>query len=146
VSSVVAPSPAAERRLGPGGDGNRWSLPTDGLPVFEHVVVDREHRTISCELFVPRELRVLRDHFPAAPVVPGVMQVAWAVELACRHGLASGPLRGILTAKFRRLVLPGMRLAAHVESGPAAGQCCFVFELDGEAVSTGRLQFGAGRD
>ena len=146
MSSVVAPSPAAERRHGTGAEGSGWSLPPDSLPDFGHVTVDGERRTISCELAVPRELHVLRDHFPGAPVVPGVMQVAWAVELARRHGLASGPLHEILTAKFRRLVLPGMRLAARVESGPAPGQCCFVFELGGVAVSSGRLQFGAGRD
>lgn len=146
MSSVVAPPPAAERWPGPSGEVSGWSLPPEGLPDFGRVTVDRERRSISCELSVPRELRVLRDHFPGAPVVPGVMQIAWAVELARRHGLASGPLRGILAAKFRRLVLPGMRLAARVEPGPAPGQCCFVFELGGEAVSSGRLQFGAGRD
>ena len=140
------PSLAAEREPGTGGEGSRWALLPDGLPVFDHVSVDCAHRSISCEISVPRELRVLRDHFPGAPVVPGVTQIAWVVELVRRHRLASVPLRGILAAKFRRLVLPGMRLAARIESGPAPGQCCFVFELDGEAVSSGRLQFGTGRD
>ena len=144
MSSVVAPSPAAERRLEPGADGSGERMPPSDLPVFDHVTVDGERRTLSCELLVSRELRVLRDHFPAAPVVPGVMQIAWAVELACRHGLVSGPLFGIVTAKFRRLVRPGMLLAARLEASPEQGQCSFVFELDGEAVSTGRLQFGAG--
>lgn len=132
------------RRLDPGGDCGGWSLPPDSLPVFGHVTVDGERRTLSCEMVVPRELRVFRDHFPAAPVVPGVTQVAWAVELARRYGLATGPLRGIVTAKFRRLVLPGMRLEARVEAGPEQGQCSFVFGIEGVAVSTGRLQFGNG--
>ena len=143
MSSVVAPSPAAERRLEPGANGSGGPLPPESLPIIEHVTVDGERRTLCCELFVPRELRVFRDHFPGAPVVPGVMQVGWAVELACRHGLVSGALFGIVTAKFRRLVRPGMRLAARLEAGPAQGQCNFAFELDGEVISTGRLQFGA---
>lgn len=144
MSSVVTPLPATQRRLEPGQNDSGGSLPPDALPVFGHVTVDGDRRALSCELFVPRELRVLRDHFPAAPVVPGVTQIAWAVELAHRHGLATGPLRGIVTAKFRRLLLPGIRLEARVEAGPALDQCCFVFELDGEAISTGRLQFGTG--
>lgn len=143
MSSVVAPLPAAECRLGPGANGSDGRLPPEILPDFDHVTIDGGRRTLTCELYVPRDLRVFRDHFPAAAVVPGVTQVAWAVELAGRHGLVSGALSGIVTAKFRRLVRPGMRLTARLEAGPAEGQCSFVFELDGEAVSTGRLQFGA---
>lgn len=144
MSSVVAPSPAAERRLEPGANGCGGRLPPESLPIIDRVKVDTGRRALTCELSVPRDLPVFRDHFPAAAVVPGVMQIAWAVELACRHGLVSGALLGIVTAKFRRLVRPGMRLTAWLEAGPAEGQCSFVFELDGEAVSTGRLQFEAG--
>jgi 3-hydroxymyristoyl/3-hydroxydecanoyl-(acyl carrier protein) dehydratase len=112
------------------------------MPIVSRVAVDDARRTLTCELLVPRDLRIFHGHFPAAPIVPGVTQIGWVVELARRHGIAAGRCSGIVTAKFRRLVLPGMRLVARVEAGPGTGQCQFEFELDGATVSTGRLQFG----
>jgi 3-hydroxymyristoyl/3-hydroxydecanoyl-(acyl carrier protein) dehydratase len=90
---------------------------------------------------IPYELPVFRGHFPSTPIVPGVVQVGWAVDLARAHGLASGPFAGISQAKFRRLVQPGMTLEARLEHDPAAGQLCFRYSLASTVVSTGRVQF-----
>jgi 3-hydroxymyristoyl/3-hydroxydecanoyl-(acyl carrier protein) dehydratase len=116
------------------------------MPIVSRIVVDHARRTLVCELLVPHDLPIFHGHFPAVPIVPGVTQVGWAVELVRQHGIAAGRCSGIVTAKFRRLVLPGMRLMARIEADPGAGQCQFTFELAGAAVSTGRLQFGAGHD
>jgi hypothetical protein len=53
---------------------------------------------------------------------------------------------GIITAKFRRLLQPGMRLKARLARSAAAGQLHFEYECEGAVVSTGRLQFGGGHD
>jgi len=144
VSSVIAVSPGTDHRAGCGADsGERPSAPYS-MPVVSRVAVDDARRILVCELLVPHDLRIFHGHFPAVPIVPGVVQVGWVVELARQHGVAAGRCFGIVTAKFRRLVQPGMRLAARIEAGPGAGQCQFTFELDGAAVATGRLQFGPG--
>jgi 3-hydroxymyristoyl/3-hydroxydecanoyl-(acyl carrier protein) dehydratase len=114
------------------------------MPIVGRVAVDEARRTLACELLVPHDLRIFHGHFPSAPIVPGVTQIGWVVKLACQHGIAAGRCSGIVTAKFRRLVLPGMRLVAHIESDPNTGECRFEFQLDGATVSTGRLRFGTG--
>ncbi len=116
------------------------------LPVIRELVVDPSLRSMSCRFLVSQDLPVLRGHFPSAPIVPGIMQVGWAVELARTHRLVSGCCTGIVTAKFRRLMLPGMDIDATLERGSTAGQLQFSFRLRGDLVSTGRLQFGARGD
>ena len=116
------------------------------LPVIRELVVDPSLRSMSCRFLVNHDLPVFRGHFPGAPIVPGIMQVGWAVELARNNRLVSGLCTGIVTAKFRRLMLPGMDIDAALERGSTAGQLQFSFRLRGDVVSTGRLQFGARSD
>ena len=112
------------------------------LPVISELVVDPSLQSMSCRFLVSRHLPVFRGHFPGVPIVPGVMQVGWAVELARTYGLVSGYCTGIVTAKFRRLMLPGMDIDANLERDSRTGQLQFSFRCRGDVVSTGRLQFG----
>jgi 3-hydroxymyristoyl/3-hydroxydecanoyl-(acyl carrier protein) dehydratase len=116
------------------------------MPVISDLVLDPGTQSLTCLLRVPDDLPIFRGHFPAVPIVPGVIQVAWAVELARGHGLVNGCLVAISTAKFRRVVRPGMCLRARVGRGAAAGQLQFTYELAGAVVSTGRLCFGSGHE
>jgi 3-hydroxymyristoyl/3-hydroxydecanoyl-(acyl carrier protein) dehydratase len=116
------------------------------LPRISDVTVDRTARSLSCRLQVPADLAVFRSHFPHAPIVPGVLQVGWAVELAREHGLATGRCEGISTVKFRRLVRPGMRLLAHLRAGKQPGELNFRYEAGDDVVTTGRLRFEGDHD
>ena len=125
-------------------------VPVEGRPAWMPFVSDVVSGSggggLVCQLRVPYDMAIFRGHFPSAPIVPGVMQVGWAVELARAHGLADGPLTGIGAAKFRRVVRPGMCLAARLERGARPGQVHFRYACGDTVVATGRLQFGAGRD
>jgi hypothetical protein len=114
------------------------------MPVVTDLAVERASASLSCRLWIPHDLRVFRGHFPSAPIVPGVLQLGWAVELGRAHRLSVGRLTGIVTAKFRRLLQPGMCLAAWVAQGPGPGQLQFRYALRDTVVSLGRLQFGDG--
>jgi 3-hydroxyacyl-[acyl-carrier-protein] dehydratase len=116
------------------------------MPVISELALDADSQSLNCRFLVPADLAIFRGHFPGVPIVPGIMQVGWAVELARAHGLVTGPCTGIITAKFRRLVQPGMRLEARLERSTPAGQLHFKYECDGAVVSIGRLQFGGGHD
>jgi 3-hydroxyacyl-[acyl-carrier-protein] dehydratase len=119
----------------PAGDETAW------MPAISELVLDPGLRSLTFHFIVPRGLPIFRGHFPGLPIVPGALQVGWAAELARTHGLETGRCTGIVTAKFRRLMLPGMRMAARLEPGPQAGQVRFEYASDGAVVSTGRLQF-----
>jgi 3-hydroxymyristoyl/3-hydroxydecanoyl-(acyl carrier protein) dehydratase len=116
------------------------------LPLISDLSVDRVAGTLSCWFQVPTDLAIFRGHFPGAPIVPGVVQVGWVVELAREHGLATGRFAGISTVKFRRLVRPGNRLMACLRAGRQAGSLHFDYETGGTVVTTGRLRFECDHD
>jgi 3-hydroxymyristoyl/3-hydroxydecanoyl-(acyl carrier protein) dehydratase len=116
------------------------------MPAISEIALDADSRSLKCRFLVPADLPFFRGHFPEVPIVPGVVQVGWAVELARAHGLVTGPCVGIITAKFRRLLRPGMRLEARLERSAPAGQLHFEYECEGAVVSNGRLQFEGGHD
>jgi 3-hydroxymyristoyl/3-hydroxydecanoyl-(acyl carrier protein) dehydratase len=112
------------------------------MPVMRELSLDPELQSLTCHFMVPRDLPVFSGHFPGLPVVPGIMQVGWAAELAREHALVTGRCTGMVTAKFRRLLLPGMQIDASLDGGSRSGQLQFRFQCGGEVVSIGRLQFG----
>ncbi len=126
----------AELPAEPAEPGPAW------MPVIRDLALATDLHSLTCRFLVPHDLPVLGGHFPGLPVVPGIMQVGWAAELARTHALVTGRCTGIATAKFRRLMLPGMDIDANLERGSSIGQLQFSFRCRGDVVSTGRLQFG----
>jgi hypothetical protein len=131
VESLPTPGQPASA----GDSGPAW------MPIISDLVLDRGSRSLACQLRVPYDLPIFDGHFPSKPIVPGVIQVGWAVELARANGLATGRFAGISTAKFRRLLQPGLCLAAHLDCSARSGQLEFTYRLGESIVTIGRLQF-----
>lgn len=94
---------------------------------------------------LPAGLEYFEGHFPQVPLLPGVVQIGWAVELAKAHlgphSAALGRFRSLANVKFMRVLQPGasvrLRLTEHRENRELE------FEYhDGEMVcSSGRVLF-----
>ena len=95
---------------------------------------------------MPYDLAIFDGHFPTIPILPGVVQVAWAVDLARTHLQVGGRFRGITATKFRRLVQPGMSLALTLEHQPETGELRFEYLLGEALASIGRVLFGGADD
>jgi len=139
-NAMTDEAPEVRSPATPAGTAPAW------MPVISELELDAELRSLACRFTVPRDLAVLEGHFPGLPVVPGIMQVGWAAELARAHLLVTGRCTGIATAKFRRLLLPGMQVDASLDGGSRSGQLQFSFQSGGDVVSTGRLLFGGSGD
>ena len=96
---------------------------------------------LGCRVRVPYDLAIFDGHFPAIPIVPGVVQVDWAVDLARAQLRIAGRFKGIAATKFRRLVRPGMELDLTLEHRPESGELRFEYQLGEALVSTGRVLF-----
>jgi 3-hydroxymyristoyl/3-hydroxydecanoyl-(acyl carrier protein) dehydratase len=93
-------------------------------------------------LRVPPELQYLKGHFPGAPVVAGIVQVKWAIELARRYLGAGGELTGMDALKFQQLMRPGAVVTLALEWQASAAKLRFSYRSDDTRFSSGRLLFG----
>jgi 3-hydroxymyristoyl/3-hydroxydecanoyl-(acyl carrier protein) dehydratase len=131
-----------EQMPDPGHENSHVLLLRSGLPIVSNLVADVSSGTLECHLRVPFDLPVFRGHFRDLPIVPGVTQMGWAVELARAHGIVSSRLVGVTAAKFCRIAQPGMTFEVRLA---AAGQAMqFIYRRNQALVSIGRLQFEDG--
>ncbi len=102
------------------------------LPRQDRAIPLREHAqdgrwTLALQL--PLELIHFDGHFPQAPVLPGVLQVGWALALAAPRLGTSMHCREMEALKFQRLLRPGdcIELSLHLEADPGRhpGQTAF---------------------
>lgn len=97
---------------------------------------------IEYELMVPEELYYLQGHFPDQPILPGVVQLHWAVELAKSALEINAAFKGIEALKFHRVIEPQTPLRLTLERAEASGKLHFSFQSDLGVHSQGRILFG----
>lgn len=59
---------------------------------------------LRIRLCVPGDLSYFHGHFPAHPVLPGVVQLRWVEDLARRFNLIDGEFLSIDKLKFMRII------------------------------------------
>ncbi|KFX71389.1 AMP-binding protein [Pseudomonas taeanensis MS-3] len=96
------------------------------------------------ELEVPLDLAHFTGHFPQTPVLPGVVQIDWAQQLA-RQLIAELPPRfcGMEVLKFQQLVRPGDRLQLSLRFDASRGKLYFAYRNGAAACSSGRILLAA---
>ncbi|MEO9080017.1 MAG: hypothetical protein ABI268_11995 [Rhodanobacter sp.] len=101
-------------------------------------------------LRLPLDLVHFDDHFRKAPVLPGVVQVSWALALAAPRLGTSPHCREMEALKFQRLLRPGdqLELSLRYEDEPGAerGKLHFAYHLEGAHCSSGRLRVARTHD
>ncbi|MEX0163016.1 AMP-binding protein [Pseudomonas brassicacearum] len=117
---LMAPRPKAPEVLEYGETDGEWSL----------------------QLVVPPDLAYFSGHFPTAPVLPGVVQVDWALNLG--RQLLDLPPRfvGMEVLKFQQLVRPGDEIQLHLRFDRERGKLYFAYRNDTAACSSGRIVLG----
>ncbi|MFZ3184800.1 MAG: AMP-binding protein [Pseudomonas sp.] len=96
------------------------------------------------QLEIPLDLAHFSGHFAQTPVLPGVVQVDWALQLA-RQLMPELPPRfvGMEVLKFQQLARPGDRLQLSLRFDAARGKLYFAYRNGEAACSSGRILLGA---
>jgi 3-hydroxymyristoyl/3-hydroxydecanoyl-(acyl carrier protein) dehydratase len=91
-------------------------------------------------LDITDELVWFLGHFPGYPVLPGVVQLRWAVELSQQHfGFEPGPLE-IMRLKFKSIIVPPLAVELELRKlGAATTE--FAYSGQGLDYSQGKLIF-----
>ena len=93
------------------------------------------------DIQVPADLYFLQGHFPGEPVLPGVVQVHWAIQLAGEHFNLKPSFAGIEALKFHRIIEPETPLRLVLELNEESGKLTFSYTSEFGKHSQGRVLF-----
>ena len=93
------------------------------------------------EILVPKDLFYLQGHFVERPVLPGVVQIHWAIQLAISHLDLRSLFAGIEALKFHRIIQPMESLKLTLEISEETGKLRFSYLSDFGTHSQGRILF-----
>jgi len=111
-------------------------------PRPDHVapLTEREQDGVwTLVLQLPPELIHFDGHFPQAPVLPGVLQVGWALALAAPRLGTSMHCREMESLKFQQLLRPCDEVELTLRLDAVRGKLHFAYHLAGAHASSGRL-------
>ena len=100
----------------------------------------------SLQLAVPPDLAFFSGHFPKAPVLPGVVQVDWALALGQRLMNLPEKFAGMEVLKFQQLVRPGDQVQLHLRFDLVRGKLYFAYRNETATCSSGRILLEAASD
>jgi acyl-coenzyme A synthetase/AMP-(fatty) acid ligase/3-hydroxymyristoyl/3-hydroxydecanoyl-(acyl carrier protein) dehydratase len=93
-------------------------------------------------LGVPLDLRQFNGHFAQVPVVPGVVQIGWAMALAREHLCPTLDFLGMEALKFQRLMRPGDEIDLSLKWDRTRAKLYFAFRMADQPCSSGRIVTG----
>ncbi|MDY7530492.1 AMP-binding protein [Pseudomonas sp. Bout1] len=93
----------------------------------------------TLQLAVPPDLAYFSGHFPQTPVLPGVVQVDWALTLGQQLLNLPGQFAGMEVLKFQQLVRPDDRIELHLRFDRERSKLYFAYRNEAAACSSGRI-------
>lgn len=113
------------------------SRPTDADVLGEQ----REGDSAVLSLRVPVDLLLFDVHFPELPVLPGLVQLAWALALGAMRFRTPTGCRRVEMLKFQRPLRPGAQVQLSLRHDPALRRLHFGYTHGEVEYSSGRLQW-----
>ncbi|MFW0756616.1 AMP-binding protein [Pseudomonas sp. H11T01] len=93
----------------------------------------------SLELAVPPDLAYFSGHFMQTPVLPGVVQIDWALSLGQQLLALPEKFAGMEVLKFQQLMRPGDQVQLHLRFDRERGKLYFAYRNDTATCSSGRI-------
>lgn len=110
----------------------------DEWPIFNHAKIEGEQ--IQLQLSVPDSLSFFAGHFPEQAVLPGIVQIHWAGELAMFLFEFDG-FTALKNVKFNSMVLPNSQLTLNLKYNQTKQTLRFDYTSEKDKFSSGVLAF-----
>jgi 3-hydroxymyristoyl/3-hydroxydecanoyl-(acyl carrier protein) dehydratase len=91
---------------------------------------------------VPLDLAHFSGHFAATPVLPGVVQIDWAILFGRRHFALPPTFLGMHALKFQNIIQPDVPVFLELKHDEQKGGINFRYFSDAGQHSGGRILFG----
>lgn len=96
---------------------------------------------VSLDLAIPENLAYFQGHFDEVAVVPGVVQIQWAVHFARQCLGLKLAFSHMEAVKFKELLLPGQKLKLVLRYRESDRRLEFCFSSGAVEYSLGRIYF-----
>ena len=111
--------------------------PRSKLPLIVETAGEGWHWQLRLQ--IPHDLAYFSGHFPATPVLPGVVQVDWALMLAQELMDLPTQFAGMEVLKFQQLIRPGDEVQLELRFDQERSKLHFVFRMADQPCSSGRI-------
>src|SRR5215203_1085027 len=109
------------------------------MPTIISVTRNEEQTLASLQLAIHPELDGFDGHFDGSPIVPGVLQIYWALQLANQYLKPISPfdIANLEAIKFQQVMTPGIEVRLELELVHA--KLMFVFSSPSKRYSSGKI-------
>ncbi|QUN05713.1 thioester dehydrase [Shewanella yunxiaonensis] len=107
-------------------------------PVVAHQI---EGNDAHWQLQIPVDYPAFTGHFPAYPVLPGVVQLDWAVRFGCQQFGYQTAVAQLEVLKFQQLIQPGMQVSLCIRHLVEKRKLQFSFSAGEQRFASGRIAF-----
>ncbi|RHW75790.1 thioester dehydrase [Colwellia sp. RSH04] len=101
--------------------------------------VEQETDKLVLALTIDAELRCFKGHFDDAAIVPGVVQLDWAVTFAKTYLTMQGDVQDVGVLKFQNLLLPNTQVQLEIIKKSSA-KFTFSYTAEDEKYSSARVE------
>jgi acyl-coenzyme A synthetase/AMP-(fatty) acid ligase len=106
-------------------------------------LLERDAQRAVYELLAPKDLLYFDGHFHGAPILPGVVQVDWALALGRENFDLPPVFRAMQALKFQQVIRPDMPFTLELLHDPLKSSLAFRYYSAAGPHASGRLLFGA---
>jgi acyl-coenzyme A synthetase/AMP-(fatty) acid ligase len=107
-------------------------------------VLEQEAHRVLLALSVPADLLYFDGHFEGSPILPGVVQIDWAVSFGREYFALAPHFMGMQALKFQRVITPGMVVQLELLHDVPKGSLSFRMVSAAGQHASGRIAFGDG--
>ena len=94
---------------------------------------------VILDLEIPGDLDYFTGHFPDIAILPGVVQLHWAIELGQEYLSLPGAFAGMEVVKFQEIIRPGSRVELELRFDADKGKLYFSYSSSGGRHASGRI-------
>jgi acyl-coenzyme A synthetase/AMP-(fatty) acid ligase len=102
--------------------------------------LERDAQRVLLEIVAPASLLYFDGHFDAAPILPGVVQVDWAMHYGRQYFTLPARFKGINALKFQQVIQPETPVQLELVHDAAKGGLNFRYMSDAGQHASGRVQ------
>ncbi len=105
--------------------------------------IERGESSVKLSLTVPKDLLYFDGHFPGSPILPGVVQLDWAIAHGRRYFDMPPLFRDIAMLKFQQVITPGATVQLDLAWDSAKSSLQFKYLSQAGQHASGRVLFAA---